>query len=102
MITLTVYDGESVFTIQYFNTIAEKNDWISQQQGKFFWKESFTFQVVDNTPTQEQVDEDAAAAETARNNLIAHRNSAITKLQNAIPNLNDNEIAALFGTTIQS
>lgn len=51
MITLTILrsDGSTYWT-EYFNDMPAADRWIADEQTRSYWDESWTYNIVDNTP----------------------------------------------------
>lgn len=74
-------DG-SIYWRSFFNSVAALNQWLTDEQTRPYWKQSFTMQVVDHTPpgpTQAEIDAANApviAINTLKTRLVALANQA--------------------------
>ena len=96
MVTLTIYNGSSVYWTEYFNDVASCNAWIDEEQTRPYWNPSYTWVIVDNTPTPEEIADQEAAIAAAKADREAKRASGAAKLKTTA-GLTDEEVAALFG-----
>jgi hypothetical protein len=71
MITLTIRKADnSIYWTEYFNSVDEANKWLDIERTRSYWIQSYTTQIIDNTPPQPEKDA-AAAAELLRKTKIA-------------------------------
>lgn len=92
MITLTILNADgTTHWVEHFNDIDSCNNWLKEEQTRSYWKQDYTWQIVDESPTPEQI----AQQEAIEAEKQLKKQSAITKLK-TIAGLTDDEISALL------
>lgn len=83
MFNLIIYkeDG-SVYWSEYFDSRNELNKWLDVEKTRHYWDSKFTHQVIDNSPTQQQKDDEQAAIDAVKLAKKTQRN-AIRGIKNA-------------------
>jgi hypothetical protein len=95
VITLTIYKARDVvYWVERFNTIEECNKWLAVEQTRPYWGKSFTYEIVDNTPSAEVIAAANAAALAAYEAKTSARSVAIAKIK-TVCGLSDDEANAL-------
>ena len=97
MITLTIKKSDdSIYWIERFSTIEEANKWLNDEKEKSYWDKSYTWELVDDTPSSEQLAQiEADIAESIlKNNTDKASGAAKLKL---LASLTNDEVKALFG-----
>jgi hypothetical protein len=72
----------SIYLDLQFNDRDSANKWIAEEQTRKYWDSSLTFEIIDKSPTKEQIDEKNRIL-TERLNLIAtvkDRSNKVTTL----------------------
>ena len=83
MFNLVIYkeDG-SIYRKDYFNTRAEAEKWLAVEQTREYWNNDFTYELIDNSPSQQEL-EQREQEKTLRNKERKAQRNAIRGIKNA-------------------
>lgn len=83
MFNLVIYKQDnSVYWSEYFESESDLHKWLQLEMTRDYWKSSFRYQIIDNYPTQEQIEAEITSENQKKLQKKTQRN-AIRGIKNA-------------------
>lgn len=95
MFDLIIYNADgSTYWTEHFKTLLDAQNWLMKEKNQPYWDKSFTYQIIDNSPTRQDLEQLEQQKELKNQERKAQRN-AIRGIKNA------NNVAQLKAAMIE-